>query len=79
MPHRSFPAIAPLAAALLLAFAAVAHAEDDPAAPRKPRELDKVEVVGQDDGYAAKRTSTATKTDTPLRDDLRFEVMEKAL
>ena len=68
MPHRSFPAIAPLAAALLLAFASIAHAEDDPAAPRKPRELDKVEVVGQDDGYAAKRTSTATKTDTPLRD-----------
>jgi catecholate siderophore receptor len=68
MPLRSFPAIAPLAAALLLAFSPTAHAEDDPSAPRKPRELDKVEVVGQDNGYAAKRTSTATKTDTPLRD-----------
>lgn len=70
MPIRTPPAIAPLAAALAfaLAFSAGAHAAEDPAAPRKPRELDRVEVVGKGDGYTARRTSTATKTDTPLRD-----------
>ncbi len=72
MPPRTL-SVAPLSAALLAALAALAasplaRADDDPAAPRKPRELDKVQVVGQAESYAAKRTSTATKTDTPLRD-----------
>ena len=61
----------PLAAALACALSAPASAGAllDDAAERKPTNLDKVVVVGEDaDGYAADRTSTATRTDTPLRD-----------
>lgn len=55
---------APLAGALLIACASIAHAEPDP----MPRELDRVIVNGHRDGYAAQETRTATKTDTALRD-----------
>lgn len=55
---------APLAAALLLACAPLAHAEPDASA----RELDRVVVSGHRDGYGAQATRTATKTDTALRD-----------
>jgi len=72
MHTKKIPAAAPLAAALALALSAPAFAADptfDDAGGRKPTDLDKVVVVGDStDGYAAKRTSTATKTDTPLRD-----------
>ena len=63
-------AIAPLATALALAFAPV-HAESamESGDKRKPAELDTVRVIGKVDyGYVEKETSTATKTDTPLRD-----------
>ena len=79
MPHRAFPAVAPLTAALALAFVAPAHAEDDPAAtPRKPRELDRVQVVGK---YQDKASSV--KYTEPLRDTAQTvtvvnrEVMEQ--
>jgi catecholate siderophore receptor len=66
MPHSALRA-APLAVALALAIAAPVHAADE-SAPRKPRELDRVEVVGRQDPYLVPESSTATKTPTPLRD-----------
>jgi len=62
-PYRATP----LALALAIALSPVAHAED-PAVPRKPTELDKVEVIGKADPYVVPESSTATKTPTPLRD-----------
>ena len=63
MPHPALPAVAPLAAALALVVAVPAHAaEDDPAAPRKPRELDSVQVVGRQD------KASSVKYTEPLRD-----------
>src|SRR5688572_11518953 len=56
----------PLALALSLAIAPTAQAADE--APRKPSELDKVEVIGKADDYAPKETSTASRTPTPVRD-----------
>ena len=66
MPHPA-PRATPLALALALALSPAAHAADPPP-PRKPAELDKVEVVGKADDYVATESSTATKTPTPLRD-----------
>jgi catecholate siderophore receptor len=66
MPYPALRAT-PLAVALALAVAAPAHAADE-SAPRKPRELDHVEVVGKQDAYVVPESSTATKTSTPLRD-----------
>jgi catecholate siderophore receptor len=53
-----------LAAALVLAIAGPAGAAPD----ASPIELDRVRVTGQREGYAARATRSATKTDTPLRD-----------
>jgi len=53
-----------LAFALSLALAGPAFAAPD----GSPIELDRVQVTGQRDGYAARATRTATKTDTPLPD-----------
>ncbi|MEJ7747265.1 MAG: TonB-dependent siderophore receptor, partial [Luteimonas sp.] len=68
--HQYMPA--PLAVALLLILAAPLHAgsELDAAGERKPIELDRIQVIGQREpgSYATKRTSTATRTDTPLLD-----------
>lgn len=63
--RRSAASRDPLAAALLLALLApLAHAADAPDAV----ELDRVHVNGQREGYAARATRTATKTDTRLQD-----------
>jgi catecholate siderophore receptor len=67
MQHPALRAT-PLALALSLALIAPAHAAEDPAVPRKPQELDRVEVVGKADDYVVKDSSTATKTPTPIRD-----------
>lgn len=58
------PPRAPLAAALLIACTA-AHAAP---ALKAAAELDRVEVIGQREGYAPSVTRSATRTDTPLRD-----------
>lgn len=63
-----------LAACLALTFGHPAAAEDDIAdadagtTDGTTETLDKVEVRATPKGYAAERTATATKTDTPLRD-----------
>ena len=80
MPHRSFPAIAPLTAALALVFAAPTHAaeNDAAAAPRKPQDLDKVQVVGK-----FEKKASSVKYTEPLRDTAQSitvvnrEVMEE--
>lgn len=70
-------ALAPLAAALALLFSLPAQAStespiDSPGDAGKPRRstaLKAVEVIGEhDEGYAIKRSKTASKTDTPLLD-----------
>ena len=69
--HRPALRATPLALAVSLALASVlapAHAAEDPALPRKPQELDRVEVIGKADDYVVKDSSTATKTPTPIRD-----------
>ena len=64
----------PLAVALLALLAApAAHAAEQPGdtdPPATPIDLDKVEVVGQRylPDYAARKTRSATRTDTPLLD-----------
>jgi catecholate siderophore receptor len=70
MHPKKIPAAAPLAAALTLSLSLPAFAADPAldADPHTPTDLDKVEVVGHRDGYAARRTTTATRTDTRLRD-----------
>jgi catecholate siderophore receptor len=72
MLMKKTPAIAPLAVALGFALSVTAHAADgtaDDAGGRRPTDLDTVRVVGKVDyGYVQKNTSTATRTDTPLRD-----------
>ncbi len=69
---KNRPVHAPLAIALLIVLSTPAFASPglDPAGERKPTDLDRVEVIGErePESYAADRTSTATKTDTPLRD-----------
>jgi catecholate siderophore receptor len=66
MPHRAFPAVAPLTAALALALALPAHAaEDEAAAPRRPRDLDKVQVVGKYEDKASSVKYTEPLRDTP--------------
>ena len=45
-----------------------AAAKRDSSVNRRPVLLDPLSVVGERDGYRATRTSTLTKTDTPLRD-----------
>jgi catecholate siderophore receptor len=65
---------APLAAALALILSApaplrAAETSDDAGRERRTTDFEKIKVVGeQEDGYAAKRSSTATKTDTALLD-----------
>ncbi len=69
MPVKKILAVTPLAAVLLLILSTEALAGPGPDTPgeRKPVDLDKIEVVGEHfPGYAAKRSSTATRTDTPL-------------
>ena len=75
-PHR-FPLAAPLAAAIVLALSPAAAAAPRTAAhasalaqasERTPTELDHVEVVGEMPGYTVQRSTTATRTDTPLVD-----------
>ncbi len=73
MHSNRVPTFAPLAAALALALALPlpVFAESSPEAgdKRKPADLDTVTVVGKVDyGYVEKDTSTATRTNTPLRD-----------
>lgn len=72
MQTRQIPAFAPLAAALAFILSAPAFAGsslDDTGERRKPTDLDAVKVIGErTKGYAADRTTSATKTDTPLRD-----------
>ncbi|MCI4568770.1 TonB-dependent siderophore receptor [Lysobacter sp. CFH 32150] len=71
MQTKKLPAAAPLAAALALALSAPAFAADPTpdAEKRKRTDLDQVEVVGKVDySYVERNTTTATKTDTPLRD-----------
>ncbi len=70
MPDRLFR-IAPLSAAALLAIPTAAPAQDQPA----PLELPQLSVTapresatGPVEGYRATRSSTATRTDTPIRD-----------
>lgn len=66
------PALAPLGTAIALMLCAPAFAAPPPgtAEARKPTELDRIQVVGQrvTEGYGAKRTLTATRTDTSLLD-----------
>ena len=65
-------ALAPLAVAVLLTLSPPGLAAAAPDAPndQKPVDLDRIQVVGERDtkGYATPRTSTATRTDTPLLD-----------
>ncbi|MGH6717869.1 MAG: TonB-dependent receptor, partial [Alphaproteobacteria bacterium] len=64
---KTLPARSPLAAAVTLALA-TAFSAPLLAAP-EPKELDSVDVVGtRAAGYGEKTTSTATRTDTALRD-----------
>lgn len=71
---RKLPAHAPLAVALSAAFTSlfaspVSAALDMPAAEKEAVDLDTVRVRGQrQTGYDADRSTSATKTDTPLRD-----------
>lgn len=58
------PALAPLAAALLLALSASAHAAE---AAAEPQTLDVIEVNGKAPRHAT-AAETATRTSTPLRD-----------
>ncbi|GAB3349843.1 TonB-dependent receptor [Lysobacter tyrosinilyticus] len=67
MINRKIPAIAPLAAALAFALCAQAHAESLDSA--SATDLDAVQVYGKVDyGYVQNRSTTATKTDTELKD-----------
>ena len=75
MQHTLFPRLSPMTLVVRLAFAgaalssAAAHAADDQAA-KNDAVLPVVTVTGRADadGYAVKRISSATKTDTALRD-----------
>ncbi|GAB6196630.1 TonB-dependent receptor [Lysobacter xanthus] len=62
MSHRFRPA--PLFVALVACLSQQAWADPAP----EPIELDRVQVHGQREGYAARGTRTATKTDTALKD-----------
>ena len=55
---------------LILSPPVLADSEADAAGDRKPINLDSIQVVGrhEPESYVAKRSSTATKTDTPLID-----------
>ncbi|GAB3377651.1 TonB-dependent receptor [Lysobacter fragariae] len=72
MINRKLPALAPLAAALVLALSAPAAARADEMAATgssNATDLDAVEVIGKVDyGYVQKRSTSATKTDTDLQD-----------
>lgn len=61
----SSPSVRP--ARLAAALGLILHTSAWAAAP-EPIELDRVQVTGQREGYAAKAVRSATKTDTPLRD-----------
>ena len=70
MPHAALSAT-PIALALAFALSPVHAADpaDEPAAPpRKPQQLDAIEVIGKTDPYVVPESSTGTKTPTPLRD-----------
>ncbi|MHB8911698.1 MAG: TonB-dependent receptor [Lysobacter sp.] len=70
MTNRKF-VVSPLAGALALAlcFPAFAAPEPDPDPEPQATDLDAIEVhAPRVDGYAARQTRTATKTDTLLRD-----------
>ena len=64
MPHAAFRAT-PLALALATAIASPAFAADEPALPKKPTDLDKVEVVGKYEEKPASVKYTEQLRDTP--------------
>jgi catecholate siderophore receptor len=67
MINSKFPAAAPLAAALALVLCSQASAE--PLDSASATDIDAVQVYGTVDyGYVQKRSTTATKTDTELKD-----------
>src|SRR5215218_1740606 len=65
MPHAALRAT-PLALALAASLAApVAFAEEGPAAPKKPTDLDKIQVTGKYDEKPASVKYTESLRDTP--------------
>ena len=60
--------LAAVVAAVLVGLYGTAEAQDTPGQDSSPRTLPKVRVEAAAEGYATEAISTATKTDTPLRE-----------